>query len=815
MKILELEIENVRGVRKKIPLKPNGENVVLYGPNGTGKSAIVDAIDFLFTGDVSRLSGRGSKGMSLKDHGPHIDAEPKEAIVKAKVLVDGIKPISIERTMANPKALITSNGKSEIFLSALEIANKGQHVLSRGEILKYIAAESGKRAEEVQAILNLSTVDEIRKTLVTSERDAAKKLQTDKENYETSVSILKTKLGLKKFSEMDVLTVVNESRKVLKGDPLDSLNPEKLKEGLTYPSQDASEKVNPDTIKNAISAISKLIKEKGDTAFKSETELRQHVNKLKKDDSLKKELANKRLLALGISLLDDKGSCPLCLTEWPPGQLKPLLEGRFAKAIEAEKAEVAISTRASQINTEVSSLKLQISSLAVLCKRINQGSIADDLISWADKLEKWSSELKNSSEDYSTEQPDISMKEFLKPNLWNEYSEKLNTIADGLTKLTPEQIAWDALTGLKPILERYYVEKQKFNISKKFAEDASILASTYTSVKDSVLNKLYKSVNEDFTSYYKYLHGDDEKTFYSELKPDGSQLDFKVDFYGRGAHHPRALHSEGHQDSMGLCLYLALNKKISGGKVKVTILDDVVMSIDSGHRRNICRLFKEFFPDHQFIITTHNKTWARQLLTDGVVTGKNMIEFKGWSVDTGPNYSESNDVWSDIYKKLEENNISSAAHQLREHLEFYYENVCASLRAEVCYKGDGRWELGDFLTGAIKSLKANLSRAKKAAKNWGNEDEIQEYTELETQLSENVQRTQMEQWGINENVHFSKWADFSKPDFLPIVEAFQDLEGNFSCPQCRGLISIQMKKYTYSSLKCPCGKTSWNLEGKK
>jgi recombinational DNA repair ATPase RecF len=41
MKLLELEIHNIRGIRHLL-LKPDGKNLVVWGPNGSGKSAVVD-----------------------------------------------------------------------------------------------------------------------------------------------------------------------------------------------------------------------------------------------------------------------------------------------------------------------------------------------------------------------------------------------------------------------------------------------------------------------------------------------------------------------------------------------------------------------------------------------------------------------------------------------------------------------------------------------------------------------------------------------------------------------------------------------------
>src|SRR3990172_6113030 len=103
MKILEIQIENIRGI-KNITISPNGENVVIFGPNGSGKSAVVDAIEFLLAGRISRLEGEGTKNLSLKEHGPHVDYRDKlkDVNVKAKIKINDYNQIiEIERKMSS------------------------------------------------------------------------------------------------------------------------------------------------------------------------------------------------------------------------------------------------------------------------------------------------------------------------------------------------------------------------------------------------------------------------------------------------------------------------------------------------------------------------------------------------------------------------------------------------------------------------------------------------------------------------------------------------------------------------------------------
>lgn len=72
IQLKKVHIKNVRGIRK-LDLSPDGRSYAIQGENGTGKSGVVDAIEFALTGTISRLAGGGASDVSLAKHGPHID----------------------------------------------------------------------------------------------------------------------------------------------------------------------------------------------------------------------------------------------------------------------------------------------------------------------------------------------------------------------------------------------------------------------------------------------------------------------------------------------------------------------------------------------------------------------------------------------------------------------------------------------------------------------------------------------------------------------------------------------------------------------
>lgn len=68
MKVSFVELCGFRGFREQVRLDFPSGFVVLNGRNGSGKSTILDAIDFAITGTITKFSVRGARGGGLDEH---------------------------------------------------------------------------------------------------------------------------------------------------------------------------------------------------------------------------------------------------------------------------------------------------------------------------------------------------------------------------------------------------------------------------------------------------------------------------------------------------------------------------------------------------------------------------------------------------------------------------------------------------------------------------------------------------------------------------------------------------------------------------
>lgn len=68
MKLAFVEIAGFRGFKDKTRFDFPGGFVVLTGRNGTGKSTVLDAVEFALTGTINKYAVKGAKGGGLDDH---------------------------------------------------------------------------------------------------------------------------------------------------------------------------------------------------------------------------------------------------------------------------------------------------------------------------------------------------------------------------------------------------------------------------------------------------------------------------------------------------------------------------------------------------------------------------------------------------------------------------------------------------------------------------------------------------------------------------------------------------------------------------
>ena len=340
------------------------------------------------------------------------------------------------------------------------------------------------------------------------------------------------------------------------------------------------------------------------------------------------------------------------------------------------------------------------------------------------------------------------------------------------------------------------------------------MSETFTASSNEVLNELYESVKDRFVDLYSRLHAaDGEVNFDAVLERQEAGLRFEVDFFNRGMHPPHALHSEGHQDSMGVCLYLALAEKVNRGLISLVVLDDVVMSVDSGHRKRLARLLADHFDGTQFVITTHERAWAQQLKTENVVSGLGMVQFCGWTVESGPRQNEA-DVWNKIEACLGAEDVRGASAYLRGWMEEFFAEACENLQASVVYRGTGGYTLGDFLPAAWSRYSKLLKRAKSAANSWGRDEDARRLAETQSVAAQCYGATTAEGWAVNKGVHYDEWIALSPDDLRDVVAAFRDLCDVFVCSSCSRPLRLARAGAIAVGVQCSCRQVDWSLESK-
>lgn len=808
VKILEL-----RGIRE-LTLEMNRGSFVISGPNGSGKSGVIDAIQFALTGEIARLKGAGTGDLTLSAHGPHVEArsDPDAASVCLSVYIPHLqKKATITRTIKQPKKPKISPDDTLVRAVFEEVALHPEISLSRREIIKFILTEATQRSRDVQTLLKLDDIDQTRATLKTTENKLDGEYATAKAQAGASEDSLKRHLDLPALKAEDLLQAVNKRRTLLALPPLTALTKDTdLSQGISEgSSQEGAPQSKDSAIADIQAIVNVLAKGVESDLVMPVTQLLQCVAKIDAAPSLLAAINRHAFVQSGLDLVDGP-NCPLCDTVWDIEALRTHLRTKLEQSREAQAIRDQIFRTAREVTNAIIRLRALIAAAAKVAETPRELAIV---------LAAWSGDLQSFSESVLSVEGVIAAKSRF-DNGWSRTPPALVAelrIVEQKVKARPDKSATiEANKFLVVAQERLRNLRQARREAEEKKATATLGKATYKAycdVSEAALVSLYEEVEKEFGSFYRAINQDDEGDFKAKFEAANGKLGLLVDFHKKGMFPPGAYHSEGHQDGMGVCLYLALMKRVLGSNFTLAVLDDVVMSVDSQHRKQFCKLLKHAFPLTQFVITTHDQVWARQLRSEGVISAKSAVAFHTWSVETGPILDEIAEIWDKIDVDLAKNEVPTAAARLRRHLEYVASDLADELGAKVHYRADGGYDMGELLSAVIGRQGELLKQAARAAKSWGDDAQLATVAAFQEARAKILAERNGEEWVINKAVHYNEWADLTKNDFRPVVSAFRHLLEQFRCdkPQCDSWLSLS-PRVSPTDLRCACGNLRFNLK---
>lgn len=787
MKIYKLEINCLRGI-KHLVLELKGKNAVIYGDNGTGKSGVIDAIDFLLQGNISRIVGDGMGDLSLATHGKHVTEDLNDAWVSAEIKLPLYpEKFTVTRRLKKPKDIECDDKYKDAFLQIALQAKMKAHFLSRREILKYINSTDGNRAKSIESLLNLDVLAKSRTLLLKLQKEHEISLNREKESYKAIISTINEKLQVGAID--DWLDAINDLRFKFQAPPLYSYEEEKLLKGVNFSSQEKIISQKTAQLDEVATILSMFTASKGLVPLLEALLL--NFKQLSELDEIQSYFKKLELYKAGLPTIETD-VCPLC-----------------GQPINASHLRVSLTQKIENLHT-VDKLKkekesllglIQAKTISILtrCEQLEKSENPEILL----EIEK----LKNLKTSLTVNVQEETINSFLQTLQLAHFEKYKVQLGQEIAHLSLNslQSSYNVLFDVDNLLTELFKKKNRIQQEERVYDRITILSSTYSTSQESWLNNLYKSIETDFSSYYRQMHHDDESTFSGTLKKSGAALSMRVDFFDGAKYPPNAVHSEGHQDSMGICLFFALSKKITNDNLDLILLDDVVMSIDIDHRISFCNLLKKEFPDKQFVITTHDYIWRKELEQQQIVSSENVFYFKAWDITKGPLLAKSNDIWERISDDLSSGNKNEAAYLLRYYLEEFSADICGKYHLLVPYSSTARWSLEEKFSPTHSFFKTSLRLARESLISYSRG--TSSIDELIKKYDDCYKALNTERWLMNPSTHFTDWAQsISIIELQSLAIATKEYCECLMCKKCNKLfIFTEVTNGKPKQIACDCG----------
>ncbi len=713
-KIKNIKIKGIRGAKDTLDLNLNGKSILLYGDNGSGKSSISDAIEWFFTDKVSHLS---SSEIELKDalrNATIPDTESSEVSISfTKSNLDCSKTLSLKKGKLTPEILNTT----EEFSNYISNSNSENILLRYQYLTNFIDNTKGEKLKYLSDIIGFAEVTKKKEVLQKSHNSV--KAEIKSQNFETQISsnkqILIDKLGASISQEKQLFDTINEKIKSLNtGITINSIaDIDKLLEHIKKPVNNnlTIELKFLDDTKNALNILFSEI----DLIDGEYVKYFEEFNIIANDvDAIIKiylgDLLNAANTVFKKKIHTDE-SCPLCLQPKNSNDLQEEIKVRLKEIEEYSKKKVPFD-KAKKMVTEIVAERIKRLENVLLNTEINKAendTIKKAVISLKTKIFEYqkaidvkvtSGDKPLSAELYKLKEEDFSILVSIK--------ERIVKIEDFLKNDTITVLYSNILASKEAFLNIQKLDKQK-EVLENQRKTLELIYNEFVKKQKEALEDFINSFSERINEFYQYMNPGEPfqeikiVTIGEDDELNGITIEYK--YNGNWVSPPQKYFSESHLNCFGLSFFLA-SVEAFNNENKFIILDDVISSFDSTHRKSFADLLFEKFSDYQIILLTHEIEWFTNIVSplakkNGWLT--NIIrwtEVKGTHID-----SEPKTLKDLVETSLADGITENLGNPIRTYLEHFLKDVCLNLDVKVSYKPNvvNEKRMADELINELKS----------------------------------------------------------------------------------------------------------------
>ncbi|WP_254413313.1 AAA family ATPase [Dyadobacter diqingensis] len=793
LKIDKITVENFRGIRSPVIIDfvkgGNATSALIYGRNGTGKSSIIDAWEWLLNSKIEYLS---NEGVSERDYA-HKLSDGKNVYVNIDFKHSSI--LSAKASFNNTKiSAPTFTGNYLDFKSR----NIYPNYLRYSDLQEFVFKSKGEKYKYISKFFGLEDFTKNQTDIQTSLTRITNQLQQFKNQLSDSRSSIEliTKDG--DINDTSIVSFINNI-------------------GSKYKIETISEFRNVQIVEKALSQIIKtnpLAKEVAEInsflqrinqfyplpAIKQEClDLENVFTDLKADET---NITNLILIELyesakeTISKLEDKSRCPVCDKVFE-GDLETHISEKYVALKELEKKKDLYSSKSSSLIKKFQDILNKIEVIHLDPENTFQKKFSnffDDLSQLKKSLPKTISELKTPLKDLKSLEIN-SKPEILKIQYLAELETTIKVaINDKLKALSADDesknLALDFGNVIKLIesYSKYLKNEKKVVYLTGITSQLEKLFKKLTLHIQTEIQNTFTIIQADLIECYNCLESSNDFLKNPRIKlviGKDKAVELEIEFINEKITPAYKFMSESQINSFGLAIFLAAVKHFNPN-FKFFILDDVINSFDAFKRPKVAQLIAKKFNEFQVLILTHDQVFFDTVQKD--FPQWNRYKFASWDYTTGPRCLFSNNYLEEIQNLIDDDDPIGAGQKFGRYLEMTFGIINENMQTPLRYKLENVYTLSEFYEPLVKRFKEKLKMSNRQHKISTMFDNFEQGT---------IFRNYCAHWK-NES------SQFTSSEIDTIFKKWLKIEAELYCKSCKSYSSIA-RANNNEHIKCNCG----------